>query len=52
LSRAALPTFWHDPWVRSFDLVSSTPETFGAYVKSELARWTKVLKEIGITDIP
>lgn len=30
---------------------SGAPE-FAAYVKSELGRWTKVLKEIGITDQP
>ncbi len=25
---------------------------FGGYVKGELARWTKVLKEMGINDAP
>jgi len=30
---------------------SSAPE-FAAYVRTELGRWTKVLKEIGITDPP
>ncbi len=29
------------------DPVSDTPEEFGAYVKTELARWTKVVKDTG-----
>jgi len=34
------------------ELVSSTPEELSAYVKSELVRWTRVLKEIGVQDAP
>jgi tripartite-type tricarboxylate transporter receptor subunit TctC len=34
------------------ELVSSTPEAFASYVKVELARWTRVLKEIGVGDAP
>jgi tripartite-type tricarboxylate transporter receptor subunit TctC len=34
------------------ELVSSTPEALAAYVKSERARWGKVLKELGIQDQP
>ena len=29
------------------DPVSDTPEQFGAYVKTELARWTKVVNDTG-----
>ena len=29
------------------DPMSETPEEFGAYVKSELARWTKVVRDTG-----
>ena len=28
---------------------SSTPAEFGAMIRSELARWTKVIKQAGIT---
>jgi len=34
------------------ELVSSTPEALAAYVKSELARWTKVLQEVGVQEAP
>jgi tripartite-type tricarboxylate transporter receptor subunit TctC len=34
------------------ELQSSTPEALAAYVKSEGARWGKVLKELGIQDQP
>lgn len=34
------------------ELVSSTPNALAQYVKSELARWTRVLKEMGITETP
>ena len=29
------------------EVVAGTPEAFGAYIKSELARWTKVIAETG-----
>jgi tripartite-type tricarboxylate transporter receptor subunit TctC len=29
------------------EVVASTPEAFGAYIKSELARWTKVIAQTG-----
>ena len=29
------------------ELLSSTPEEFGAYIKSETAKWGKVIKESG-----
>jgi tripartite-type tricarboxylate transporter receptor subunit TctC len=29
------------------EVVASTPEAFGAYIKSELGRWTKVIAETG-----
>jgi tripartite-type tricarboxylate transporter receptor subunit TctC len=28
--------------------VGRTPDNFAAYIKSEIARWAKVVKEIGI----
>ncbi len=34
------------------ELMQSTPAAFGGYVKGELARWTKVLKEMGINEAP
>ncbi len=34
------------------ELVSSTPDALAQYVKSELTRWTKVLKEMGVTEMP
>ena len=34
------------------ELQSSTPEAFAGYVKTELARWRKVLKDLGIQDQP
>jgi tripartite-type tricarboxylate transporter receptor subunit TctC len=30
------------------EVVASTPEAFSAYIKSELARWTKVIAETGV----
>ena len=32
-----------------FEPASSTPEQFGAHVRSEIAKWAKVIKESGIT---
>ncbi|MBI4190874.1 MAG: tripartite tricarboxylate transporter substrate binding protein [Betaproteobacteria bacterium] len=37
---------------QGIELVHSTPEAFAAYVKVELARWTRVLKEMGIHEAP
>jgi tripartite-type tricarboxylate transporter receptor subunit TctC len=34
------------------ELMQSTPQAFAGYVKGELARWTKVLKEMGINEAP
>jgi tripartite-type tricarboxylate transporter receptor subunit TctC len=34
------------------ELMQSTPAVFAGYVKNELARWTKVLKEMGINEAP
>jgi len=31
---------------------TATPEAFAGYVKNELARWTKMLKEMGLTEAP
>jgi tripartite-type tricarboxylate transporter receptor subunit TctC len=37
---------------QGIELMSSTPEAFAAYVKAELVRWTRVLKEIGVQEAP
>ena len=34
------------------ELMHSTPAALAAYVRTELARWTKVLKEMGINEAP
>lgn len=34
------------------ELMQSTPAAFAGYVRGELARWTKVLKEMGINEAP
>ena len=34
------------------ELMQSTPAALGDYVRNELARWTKVLKEMGINEAP
>lgn len=34
------------------ELMHATPAAFAGYVKGELARWTKVLKEMGINEAP
>ena len=34
------------------ELMQSTPVAFADYVRGELARWTKVLKEMGINEAP
>jgi len=31
------------------DMVAGTPEAFGAYIRAEIARWTKVITETGVT---
>jgi tripartite-type tricarboxylate transporter receptor subunit TctC len=37
---------------QGIELMSSTPDAFAAYVKAELVRWTRVLKEIGVQEAP
>jgi tripartite-type tricarboxylate transporter receptor subunit TctC len=31
-----------------FDIIASTPEQFAAQIKTEVAKWTKVVKDAGI----
>jgi tripartite-type tricarboxylate transporter receptor subunit TctC len=31
------------------DPVGNSPEEFGAFIKKEMATWSKVIKEVGIT---
>ena len=30
------------------DMVAGTPEAFGAYIRADIARWTKVITETGV----
>ena len=30
------------------DVASDTPEQFAAYIKSEIAKWNKLIKELGV----
>lgn len=34
-------------WLNDFELVGSTPEAWGAYIKSEIKKWAKVVKASG-----
>ncbi len=34
---------------RGAEAVTSTPEEFAAYIKKDLAKWARVVKEAGIT---
>jgi tripartite-type tricarboxylate transporter receptor subunit TctC len=34
---------------QGFDGAGSTPEAFGAYIKAELAKWSKLYKQIGLS---
>lgn len=53
LKRAlAVPQFREQFAVQGIELTSSTPEEFAAFVKAELALWTRTLKELGIKDAP
>jgi tripartite-type tricarboxylate transporter receptor subunit TctC len=31
-----------------FDVVTSTPDAFGRYIQSELVKWRKVAREMGL----
>ncbi len=53
LARAlASPQFREQFAAQGIELMSSMPDAFAAYVKSELVRWSRVLKEIGVQDAP
>lgn len=53
LSRAlASPQLRAQFAAQGIELMSSTPDAFAAYVKSELVRWTRLLKEIDVRDAP
>ena len=53
LVRGMSPAAFKEHFVaQGVDIVCSTPADLGAYVKSELARWTKMLKEVGISEVP
>jgi tripartite-type tricarboxylate transporter receptor subunit TctC len=34
---------------RGAEAVTSSPEEFAAYIKKDLAKWARVVKEVGIT---
>ena len=48
----ATPEFREQFNAQGVELMQSTPTAFGNYVKGELVRWTKVLKEMGINEAP
>lgn len=53
LTRAlAIPQFREQFAIQGVELTSSTPEQFSAFVKAELALWTRTLKELGIKEAP
>ena len=48
----ATPEFREQFNAQGVELMQSTPAAFATYVRTELARWTKVLKEMGINEAP
>jgi tripartite-type tricarboxylate transporter receptor subunit TctC len=48
----ATPEFREQFSAQGVDLMQSSPAAFAGYVKNELARWTRVLKEMGINEAP
>ena len=48
----ATPEFREQFNSQGVELMQSTPAAFATYVRTELARWTKVLKEMGINEAP
>jgi tripartite-type tricarboxylate transporter receptor subunit TctC len=48
----ATPEFREQFNAQGVELMQSTPAAFAGYVKNELARWTKVLREMGIQEAP
>ncbi len=46
------PEFREQFNAQGVELMQSAPAAFAGYVKGELARWTKVLKEMGINEAP
>ncbi len=53
LARAlATPEFREQFNAQGVELMQSTPVAFAGYVKGELARWTTVLREVGIQEAP
>lgn len=53
LTRAlGVPEFREQFGAQGVELLHSTPVAFAGYVKNELARWSKILKEMGINEAP
>jgi tripartite-type tricarboxylate transporter receptor subunit TctC len=48
----ATPEFREQFSAQGVELMQSSPAAFAGYVKNELARWTRVLKEMGINEAP
>ncbi len=46
------PAFRDQFNAQGVELMQSTPAAFASYVRTELARWSKVLKEMGINEAP
>ena len=48
----ATPEFREQFNAQGVELMQSTPAAHAAYVKNELTRWTKILKELGVNEAP
>ena len=44
----ALPALREKLQEQGFDIVASTPDTYAKLIRSEIERWSKVVKESGI----
>ena len=44
----SLPAVRDRMTAHDFEISTSTPAEFGAYVKSEIAQWAKVIKQAGV----
>jgi tripartite-type tricarboxylate transporter receptor subunit TctC len=45
-----LPDVSHALLAQGLEVWTTTPEAFGAYIKSEAQKWTRVIREAGITE--
>jgi len=42
--------FKREFWEHGVEMQTSTPEASAVYVKTELVKWTKILRDLGIQD--